>query len=437
MPKAYLLVCLLLRPGLLLAQPTHQAEQRCATFGEARLREMQAHLHRYQLAQPVATPQFRVENPSYRLPLVFHIVHYGEPLGQGTNVPASQVYSQIEVLNEDFQQRNPDFANTLPQFRQEAGQMDIEFYPTRDDPSGQRLAEPGIHRIQIPRPAPGFFWTAETFDAQVKPRTIWDPSRYLNVWVVDSLQLDGRVGAGYAQFPDLSGLAGLPELSPAQTDGVVVRYVRLGSLSKVPSNAQLRSPLAGLRFVYGRTLTHEIGHFLGLLHPYQGGSCGVDGDFCPDTPPTTSSSLQCNLNQAPCGVPMMVQNYMQLTDDACMSLFTACQVQRMVTVLAVAPRRRSLLTSNVGDGGPVTGPANPLLARQVQLYPNPARQQVRVQLPTAAQKVQIYSSLGQLVRQWAATGTQLELDLTGLPAGWYWVHLQTAAGPVVKPLVVE
>ncbi|MCU0450119.1 MAG: zinc-dependent metalloprotease [Bernardetiaceae bacterium] len=438
------LICLML--GALPGVRAQEAdEQRCGNFGEAKMRQAQAYFfaHQAALQQQIARhghqpSPFRPENFQYRLPIVFHVLHYGEPVGEGTNISAGQVYSQLEVLNEDYQRRNPDFASTLAAFQPVAGQMSIEFYPARDNPTGQRLAEPGINRIQIPRPASGFFWTNESFDRDFKPRNLWDPNRYLNVWVVDSLRLGGALGAGYAQFPDLSGLAGVPvNNGGATTDGLVARYTRIGSVTKVPSARPLRHSQPG-RFDRGRTLTHEMGHFLGLLHPFEGGSCTVDGDFCPDTPPTNSSTLNCNLNLAPCGVPVMAQNFMQFTDDACMSLFTACQVQRMTTVLEVAPRRRSLLTSNVGDGGPVTGLAQTDFSQRVRLYPNPARQQVRVQLPfyAAARQVILYNPLGQAVRQWDATGTQLDLELAGMPAGVYYLHLQTAQGAAVKPLVV-
>ena len=87
----------------------------------------------------------------------------------------------------------------------------------------------------------------------------------------------------------------------------------------------------------GRTLTHEIGHFLGLFHVWGPNDHDVDGceldDFCEDTPPTRAMSSGCPTNALACdGRPAMIQNYMDYSDDACMNIFTNDQIARMRTV---------------------------------------------------------------------------------------------------------
>jgi Pregnancy-associated plasma protein-A/Secretion system C-terminal sorting domain len=434
----YFLICLVLCLPLAVAAQIDDEESRCISDPATQNRyglffQHQAALQREIQRRQAGQGQFRSENTTYRIPVVFHILHYGEPSGQGTNIPSSQVYSQLEVLNEDFRRLNADFAQVPPQFQAVAGEANIEFYPARDNPRGQRLREPGINRIQVAQ-QPDFFWTAETFDQQVKPGSIWDPTRYLNVWVVDSLRTSSGVTAGYAQFPDLSNLAGLPTRNGlAQTDGVVVRFNRLGSITKAPWATVLSNP----RFDRGRTLTHEVGHYLGLLHTFEGGCFG--GDACDDTPAQDFGTTRCPTNQQSCGRASMIQNFMDFTDDLCMGLFSACQVQRMRAVLEISPRRRELLTSNVGVGDITTSLQNNIVADAVRVYPNPATGSVKVQMPTGlrASDYGIYNPLGQLVRQEGLEGDLLQIDFSTLSAGVYLLRVGTNQGPVVKKVVVE
>src|SRR4051812_43737558 len=66
-------------------------------------------------------------NSTYIIPVVVHIIHNGEPLGSGSNIPDTQVISQIRVLNADYQRLNPDKANTSAEFAPVASSIDIQF----------------------------------------------------------------------------------------------------------------------------------------------------------------------------------------------------------------------------------------------------------------------------------------------------------------------
>ncbi|MBX2928194.1 MAG: HYR domain-containing protein [Saprospiraceae bacterium] len=143
---------------------------------------------------------------------------------------------------------------------------------------------------------------------------------------------------GYAQFPNMSGIGGLPDDNgPASTDGVVVLYTSVGS-STVPFPGA--SP-----YDEGRTLTHELGHFFGLLHTFQGG-CGVNNDYCDDTPRVASPTFGCPAGRTSCsGSVAMIENYMDYSDDACMNIFTLDQKARIQAVMANSPRRMELTSS--------------------------------------------------------------------------------------------
>lgn len=280
-----------------------------------------------------------------KIAVVVHVIHKGEPYGQGVNITNEQIYSQIEVLNEDYQRKNADTIKTQTEFLSSASNLNIEFVLARQTIDGNPTT--GIVRKQ---------GTKNAYDITVFDREIlssisqWDPNIYLNIWVTD---LTGSY-IGLAQFPDFgkssdpaNGLDGLDEEHDKDnelTDGLLIDYTAFGSEEKVPE--------INLQNFYnlGRTATHEIGHFLGLKHVWgdntSSAGCSVD-DFVGDTPMsnmdysgecTPSTHLSCNSND-------MYENFLYYTNDACMNIFTAGQVVRMETILDYAPRRASLLNS--------------------------------------------------------------------------------------------
>src|SRR5262245_17624874 len=108
------------------------AQDRCGTFinhpnnkheNEARFEEwLKQKLIKRKSLQTLG----RTEEETYQVTVVVHIVHNGEPVGIGTNIPDAQVYSQIEVLNNDFKRLNADAVNTPLEFQSEAGSINIE-----------------------------------------------------------------------------------------------------------------------------------------------------------------------------------------------------------------------------------------------------------------------------------------------------------------------
>lgn len=264
------------------------------------------------------------------IPVIVHVIHNGDAVGQNENISAAQVYSQIDILNQDFRRLNPDTGNTPAVFQSVAADCEIEFCLALRDENGNVLAEPGINRVDMGSAS----WSSTTnIDNTLKPATIWDPDQYFNIWSVNFGSSSTLLG--YAQFPEGSGLAGMPTGSePADADGVVIRYDAFGNTGNVTS------PYNG-----GRTATHEVGHWLGLRHIWGDGGCGVD-DYCNDTPTSDDSNRGCP-NVTNCSSLDMVQNYMDYTNDACMNIFTQDQKTRMMAVMANSPRRVQLLNSTV------------------------------------------------------------------------------------------
>lgn len=243
----------------------------------------------------------------YIIPVVFHVIHMGGP----ENISKEQIEDQIRILNEDFSRTNPDAVNTREIFQPVAANPNIEFRLAKKDPQGN--CTEGINRVFSP--------LTNNADDAVKALSYWNSTRYMNVWVVNTIDNDGEAGTilGYAQFPGFGGAA---------TDGLVVRADRIGSIGFAVQGDR------------GRTLTHEVGHWLGLPHTFQGGcGGGFFAENIDDTPPVAEANYNCSFNANSCSndspdLPDMVENYMDYASGSCMNMFTLGQKDRMDGVLA-------------------------------------------------------------------------------------------------------
>jgi hypothetical protein len=254
-----------------------------------------------------------------RIPVVVHVLYRMD----AENISDEQVKSQIEVLNADFRKANAD-ADRMPEpFAARAADARIEFALAVRDPDGDPTG--GITRTRTA--VTSFEGTIDEMDRAIKATAggarAWPSDHYLNVWVCS---LGGGL-LGYAQFPG----------GPAQTDGVVILNTALGTLGT-----------AAPPFDLGRTATHEIGHWLNLLHIWgDDDSACAESDNVRDTPNQGGPNTGCprfpriSCNNGPDGD--MFMNYMDYTDDACMFMFSKGQVARMRA--ALSGPRATLLAS--------------------------------------------------------------------------------------------
>ncbi|MCP4122083.1 MAG: T9SS type A sorting domain-containing protein [Bacteroidetes bacterium] len=312
----------------------HDAEMRAANPKMLSPEQSKAQFEQWmaeKIAERRANPDAQ-RRATYTIPYVVHVVHSGEAVGSGANISKALVDEQMQQLNEDFRRENADTVNTPIGFLPVADGIDIEFLPAIVDPDGNIMPEPGINRIDGLSEFGISSWGTGSADATLKPNTVWDRSFYMNVWSAD---LNGGL-LGYAQFPSNSTLPGFnDDEGPANTDGVVILYSSVGGLD-LPGTA--------VPYELGRTLTHELGHWIGLRHIWGDGGCGVD-DYCDDTPEQSGSHGGCATGVSTCGSVDMPENYMDYSEDACFNIFTMDQLERVEVVLENSPGRADLLES--------------------------------------------------------------------------------------------
>ncbi|MEA1874806.1 MAG: M43 family zinc metalloprotease [Bacteroidota bacterium] len=248
------------------------------------------------------------EDQIYIIPIVFHIVHnYG-----AENISYEQVADEVRIMTEDFRLMNPDTSQIIDEFKSIAGDAQIEFRLAKKDPWGN--CSNGITRTQ----------SYETSNGGEHIKDIapsWPRAQYLNIWVVRSIP--GGV-AGYAYYPGTAGDG---------RDGILITHSYVGSIG---TGSVGRS----------RTLTHEIGHYLNLAHPWGStndpeipSNCDIDDGI--DDTPNTIGNTSCNLYHVSCGSLDNVQNYMDYA--YCSKMFTSGQGTMMRAALNSSASERNQL----------------------------------------------------------------------------------------------
>jgi PKD repeat protein len=265
---------------------------------------------------------FKSSNVIRTIPVVIHIMYSG----QSSNISDAQVHDAMRIINEDFNKLNSDTVSIIDEFKPIIADAGIEFKLAKIDPEGN--CTKGITRT----------FTLLTNDAgeNVKDIIKWDPSSYLNVWVVSSI---GIGAGGYSYYP------GQAPNNDANA-GVVILASQFGSIGA--SNGNNSS---------NRSLTHEIGHYLGLNHTWGDSNennvqsnCNWD-DGIADTPETIGTDGTCNLAQTTCFSLDNVQNFMDYA--SCPKMYTEGQKNAMRQALLVgnswhnAPRNNLWKQSNL------------------------------------------------------------------------------------------
>ncbi|WP_375580740.1 T9SS type A sorting domain-containing protein [Marivirga tractuosa] len=247
------------------------------------------------------------------IPVYVHII-YDETKPE-QNLSDAQIESQIEVLNEDFRALNVDVSDVPAEFEGLVSDYQLIFTLEGITRKSSPVAEWDTNDEMKSNATGG-----------VDPIT---PETHLNIWVC---KISGDI-LGYAQFPGGS----------LDTDGVVVGPNYFGSSDyDADNNFYLSTP-----FDKGRTTTHEIGHYLNLIHIWGDGDCSAD-DEVSDTPIAFEPNYGCPNPSAPsCAENTtystdMFMNYMDYTNDACMFMFSEGQKTRSYALFEPGGVRENL-----------------------------------------------------------------------------------------------
>jgi hypothetical protein len=225
------------------------------------------------------TIEYDPDGTTYCIRVVFHVLR--NDAGTVGDVSNEDLWRQINILNEDF--------NATPFSNGDDGTFtNVRFslaavYRYNDSD--------GLNDV-------GDYWTGRAID----------PHRYLNIYTNSA---SGYLG--YANIPQSPSLGAVGSVS----DRVVLNWEHVGT--------------GAFPYDLGRTGTHEVGHYLGLLHTFQDGcddaGCLVSGDLICDTPSEASAHYGCTQTET-CGTLDPIHNYMNYTDDFCMEEFSPQQARR-------------------------------------------------------------------------------------------------------------
>ena len=248
---------------------------------------------------------------SYIIPVVFHI--YGD-LQSGKTITYQKIVNHLQQLNDDFNGRNADYQTVDPFFQARRGTLKVEFKLAKIDQNGGCTSGVVFH------PAKNGYGNGGGYDDQIAADA-WDNTKYMNVYIQNDLYADGTLNnSGVAWYPD-SGM------TASNTARVVFNgaYLYDNSYNKE----------------FSATLTHEFGHFMNLIHTFEGGCTGTDE--VDDTPfEDGKHTLACTQGTNCNGDRVNNENYMGYNGaQGCYKMYTQGQIDRMLAALE-HPARKSL-----------------------------------------------------------------------------------------------
>ena len=337
--------------------------------------------------------------PLITIPVVVHILYKDA----SQNITDEKIKQQLEILNKAFRLSAPDTLKIPSYFQEFAADCRIEFVLARVSPEGKSTT--GIIRKST--------WvTLFGMDDRIKNGDqggdfAWDANKYLNIWV-------GSLTGGIAGYSSPIG-------GPKDKDGVAIRTDAFVTGS-------------GVVYGGGKTLVHEVGHWLGLRHIWGDDACG--DDQVDDTPKQKAANRGCpsgikiSCDNAPYGD--MYNNYMDQVNDDCMVMFTNGQMSRMRSAFAPGGPRHALLSSNGYTGDPIEEPiilpkGEETVIKLIQLYPNPTQKELVIQFKEnedcIGNELSIVNQFGQVVKKVRIQQLRTTINVSAFQNGMYFVTL--------------
>lgn len=374
-----------------------QAQHRCATVHKTE----QAALSSFEYAQALA--DFDMLSAQYEaglidasardlkqidIPVVVHVLYKEEE----HNISYEQIKSQIEVLNRDFNAENEDRSKIPAVWRDLSVASGIRFHLADKDPDGNFTN--GVTRTQTNKTDIGD--SDDYYDSSLGGADPWPQPHYVNIWVceINNTTL---------------GFSILPSSSMAENDGIVMHPRAFGTMGTV------NPP-----YDKGRTMVHEMGHYLGLRHVWGSDeeSC-TSTDYMSDTPWQMAANFSCQafpkISCASEGQGDMFMNYMDYSNDTCAFLFTERQVNFMRLVLLTS--RITLIHSSGYTGVEETASDS-----RIRVYPNPSHGEVHIEFQPGErpEEARVLNAAGEEVRIIHPKTNIVRIDLGDCAKGIYY-----------------
>ena len=379
------------------------------------------------------------------IPVVIHIIHKNthSNIGIGTNISNAQIEDALRILNEDYSKTNPEYPNPPRNtFLNYWGNPNMNFCLANIDPSGNPTN--GITRTSTTVAA----WDADdNFESNAMKKTVnggingWDPANYLNIWVCNlSNSNGGGMTLGYAYLPGLQSWN-------AWKDGLVIDFQYFGTIDGASTSSD------------GRTATHEIGHYLGLMHTFcedsdnQGNPICCDNDNnswggnVDDTPATKDiyfGSVTSSTNNNTCNdlsytnlfttnVKDMDENFMSYASNTWM--FSLDQVNVMnATLNGYRSSLKNTAVSMNCNGSVGTGFNNYQL-KNLEIYPNPTLGKLTISSANKINTLSISNIIGKELL-FAKDFLANTIDLSSYESGVYFINISTDKGAHIEKIIL-
>lgn len=381
------------------------------------------------------------------IPVVFHVILTPRMLSSIGGVVGleARIDSQMKVINRDFNAENENQGSIPSAFRRFVGNPSIQFGLAEKTPTGSASSGYTLRIITASEDSVFDYQNAISgsgigcSDAKYNGRgtAIWDINCYLNVWVTSvSNNIFGiTISPLYAQ-----------DLHYENERGVVMDYHAFGKRTQ-PTDPYFTN------IDLGRTLTHELGHYFELFHVWgdDGGACpgqsGYFDDDINDTPVQAGPNSGCPTfprvsctAAAPAGD--MFMNYMDYSDDRCLTMFTRQQSALMLYQTTGGQPSYSLAQCRTALS------SKGLLKPQpgMYLFPNPATHTLQLNL-TNVQGSEVSFRLmamhGEVVyftdkiESVNAGNGNISINVAALPRGIYLAQCIFASGTIMQKVVLQ
>lgn len=416
-PSIYILTLL----AAVLAIVSLKAQERCGhdlIVSEARERiadyEARSAAFEAEIQKAAGRPGLDQRSQVY-IPVVVHVV-YNNPYEK---ISEAQVRSQIELLNADFSALI--IPNNLPdEFNRLYEDVGIRFCLAGEDPSGRPTSGITYHSTNFQNIG---LKTNELGQKRIHHSHLggadaWPTERYLNIWVC---RLDEYLG--FATSPE--------SVFFADEDGVVINYTNFGNTGTVDPKG---------RYNMGRTTTHEVGHYFGLLHLWGKNANGCGDDLVEDTPQQGTPHFGCpTYPQVSCFTSNLFMNFMDYVNDECMYLFTPGQGARMRATLE---NSRPGLLNGARTQCDTSGDGKISLKDRIRLYNTVVDGEIVLIQDEGYNEVmyiELYDEAGREIRKYTRIA-QRELNLhydRTLAPGMYFLKIRTKDDQTTLKLIIK